>query len=71
MNIQHTEQMTIRQGKHTFRVVRACYYNTHIDAIKVYHVIELFDDRSEEHVGILLAENIDHARRQVVEDHPS
>ena len=38
-----------------------------IDAIKVYHVTELFEDDTEEHVGILLAESIGHTRLQVIE----
>ena len=67
MTIQHTEQTAVTRGKYTFRVVRASYFNTHIDAIKVYHVIEVLSDGTEEHSGILLAESMEHARLQVIE----
>jgi hypothetical protein len=64
--IQHTEQATVRRGRHVFRVVRAAYFGTHIDGLKVYHVYETFDD-DEEHVGILIADSVGHAKLQVIE----
>jgi hypothetical protein len=65
--IQHTEQATVRRGEHVFRVVRAAYCGPCVDGLKVYHVYETFDDGSEEHVGILIADNVGHAKLQVIE----